>query len=81
MQTDPNWSNFLYNVKDDQICLIDFGAAREFSQEFTDKYMNVLIAAAENDRDGVVHWSRELGFLTGLESQVRDFDEGGTSDN
>ncbi|TPX30955.1 hypothetical protein SmJEL517_g05609 [Synchytrium microbalum] len=68
MQTDPNWSNFLYDAKKDLVCLIDFGAAREFSKDFTDKYMQVLTAAAENDRDGVIHWSRELGFLTGLES-------------
>ncbi|TPX55046.1 hypothetical protein SeMB42_g00034 [Synchytrium endobioticum] len=70
MQTDPNWSNFLYNDKEDRIYLIDFGSAREFSKEFTDKYMHVLSAAAQGDRDGVVHWSRELGFLTGLESQA-----------
>ncbi|KAJ3282358.1 hypothetical protein HK104_010929 [Borealophlyctis nickersoniae] len=70
MQTDPNWSNFLYNARTDKIHLLDFGAAREFSSEFTDMYLRILWAASIGDRQGCVHWSEKLGFLTGLESET-----------
>ncbi|XP_013778252.1 atypical kinase COQ8B, mitochondrial-like isoform X2 [Limulus polyphemus] len=70
MQTDPNWSNFFYNSENDQIALLDFGACREFSQEFVDKYMKVIKAAADQDPEGVLKNSVELGFLTGYETEV-----------
>ncbi|KAJ3054817.1 hypothetical protein HK097_000742 [Rhizophlyctis rosea] len=70
MQTDPNWSNFLYNPKTDKIHLLDFGAAREFSKEFTDMYMKILHAGSIGDREGCAFWSQKLGFLTGLESET-----------
>ncbi|TPX63725.1 hypothetical protein SpCBS45565_g06411 [Spizellomyces sp. 'palustris'] len=70
MQTDPNWSNFLYDARTDMIHLLDFGAAREFDADFTQKYMNVLHAASEGDREGCAYWSKVLGFLTGMESQA-----------
>ncbi|KAJ3191567.1 hypothetical protein HK101_007594 [Irineochytrium annulatum] len=68
MQTDPNWSNFLYDERRDMINLLDFGAAREFEKDFTDSYVHLLIAASKGDVDGCVHWSKVLGFLTGMES-------------
>lgn len=69
MQTDPNWSNFLYNEEQDTIYLLDFGAARSFSAEFTDAYLKLLVAGAQKDTDSCVQWSKYLGFLTGLESE------------
>ncbi|KAJ3318577.1 hypothetical protein HDU76_000791 [Blyttiomyces sp. JEL0837] len=70
MQTDPNWSNFLYDERTDTIHLIDFGAAREFSKEFTDAYFHLLRSAAARDKEQSVLWSEKLGFLTGLESET-----------
>ncbi|KAJ3404838.1 putative aarF domain-containing protein kinase 4 [Chytridiales sp. JEL 0842] len=70
MQTDPNWTNFLYDAKRDIIHLLDFGAAREYGKEFTDAYLQVLHAAAKGDRDGCIYWSEKLGFLTGMESET-----------
>jgi aarF domain-containing kinase len=73
MQTDPNWTNFYYDKASDKIFLIDFGSARAFDQFFTDKYINVLRAAAKGDRDGIVKWSIDLGYLTGQENEpMRD---------
>ncbi|KAI8061542.1 ABC1 family-domain-containing protein [Gilbertella persicaria] len=68
MQTDPNWSNFFYNKT--QVELLDFGACREYSQEFLDLYGRILVSAAHNDRDGVWKYSKELGFVTGYETEV-----------
>ena len=54
-----------------QITLLDFGASREYSKEFTDEYIRVIKSASVGDRDGVYESSRKLGFLTGYESKVR----------
>ncbi|KAJ2396274.1 hypothetical protein GGI23_003978, partial [Coemansia sp. RSA 2559] len=70
MQTDPNWANFLYNAETRKIALLDFGASRSFDKRFLDKYLLVLKAAMDGDRDACRHWSQELGFLTGLEADV-----------
>lgn len=43
MQTDPNWSNFLYDEATKTINLIDFGAAREFPKSFVDDYLRMVI--------------------------------------
>ena len=53
-----------------QIVLLDFGATREFSKEFTDGYIRVIKAAADGDRQGILLRSQEVGFLTGYETKV-----------
>ncbi|KAH6622295.1 ABC1 family-domain-containing protein [Boeremia exigua] len=68
MQTDPNWTNFLFNAKDKKIELLDFGASRDFPDEFVEPYINVLIAASKEDRSSIRDFSLELGYLTGDES-------------
>lgn len=70
MQTDPNWSNFLYDGPNKMINLIDFGAARDYPKNFVDDYLRMVIACANKDRDAVITMSRRLGFLSGEESEV-----------
>uniref|UniRef100_A0A8C0KR24 Coenzyme Q8B n=1 Tax=Canis lupus dingo TaxID=286419 RepID=A0A8C0KR24_CANLU len=70
MQTDPNWANFLYDASSHQVTLLDFGASREFGTEFTDHYIEVVMAAANGDRDRVLKKSRDLKFLTGFETKA-----------
>lgn len=41
-QTDPNWSNFLYDEFEKVINLIDFGAARDFPKSFVDDYLRMV---------------------------------------
>ena len=69
MQTDPNWSNFFFNRHTNKIYLLDFGATREYTKYFVDRYMMIIRSAANNDREGVLKWSRDLKFLTGYESK------------
>lgn len=70
MQTDPNWANFLYNSKTNKIELLDFGASRPFPSDFIKKYRKLLTHATRDDRNGAYEMSKELGYLTGLESQA-----------
>ncbi|KAJ1534538.1 hypothetical protein HK096_003760 [Nowakowskiella sp. JEL0078] len=53
-----------------QIQLLDFGATREFDSSFANNYIRLLYAAFKNKREDMVHYSKELGFLTGLESET-----------
>ena len=70
MQTDPNWSNFLYDPQSGVLHCIDFGASRQYDKAFVDEYMRMVHACAERDRQGVLDASTNLGFLTGDESRA-----------
>ncbi|KAL2268561.1 hypothetical protein VTJ83DRAFT_3407 [Remersonia thermophila] len=70
MQTDPNWTNFLYNPATNRLELLDFGASREYPDEFISTYLRLLEAAARADRDAVRDLSKDLGYLTGHESRA-----------
>ncbi|KAI0826511.1 ABC1-domain-containing protein [Trametes gibbosa] len=70
MQTDPNWTNFLWNPHTRQVELVDFGATREYSKEFIDDWLHLLSAAVAEDRDACINWSLKLGYLTGEENEV-----------
>ena len=70
MQTDPNWTNFLYNASTQKLELLDFGASREFPDHFIEPYVRTLLAASRSDRAAVRDLSIQLGYLTGHESQA-----------
>lgn len=53
--------------------LLDFGASREYSKEFVDKYIRVIEGAAEGDRQKVLEYSQALGFLAGYETKVEGY--------
>ncbi|XP_038819108.1 atypical kinase COQ8A, mitochondrial-like isoform X2 [Salvelinus namaycush] len=69
MQTDPNWSNFFYDPQTHRVALLDFGATRGFSEDFTDIYIELIKSAAEGNREGVRKRSVDMKFLTGYESK------------
>ncbi|KAF9881329.1 molecular chaperone [Colletotrichum karsti] len=70
MQTDPNWTNFLYNAKTNKLELLDFGASREYPDEFVTQYVQLLAAASRTDYQAVKELSESLGYLTGHESKT-----------
>ncbi|XP_065335444.1 atypical kinase COQ8B, mitochondrial [Cloeon dipterum] len=72
MQTDPNWSNFFYDPDTGRLCLLDFGATREYDKAFMDMYIQVIKSAADGDREGVLKMSQAMGFLTGYESKAME---------
>lgn len=74
MQTDPNWTNFLFHEGRRAIQLIDFGATRPYSTEFIAMWLGLLRAAVSGDRALCERWSIDIGYLTGQESEVRMID-------
>ncbi|KJA22614.1 hypothetical protein HYPSUDRAFT_185942 [Hypholoma sublateritium FD-334 SS-4] len=70
MQTDPNWTNFLWNAQTRQIELVDFGATRTYSKEFMDNWFSILQAAALGDREECIASSLRIGYLTGEENEM-----------
>ncbi|XP_037740327.1 atypical kinase COQ8B, mitochondrial isoform X2 [Chelonia mydas] len=56
-----------------EVTLLDFGASRPFSREFTHHYIEVMKAAAEGDRAKVLQKSKDLKFMTGFET--KEFEE------
>jgi len=70
MQTDPNWTNFLYNAETKKLELLDFGASREYPEVFITKYKELLAAASRSDKETVRLLSVDLGYLTGHESKA-----------
>ncbi|KAF8582538.1 ABC1-domain-containing protein [Ramaria rubella] len=70
MQTDPNWTNFLWNPHTRQIELIDFGATRAYPEEFTDAWLRLLTAAIEADREACIEWSLKLKYFIGGENEA-----------
>lgn len=69
MQTDPNWSNFLYDKNSKKLMLIDFGSTRFYTNEFMDDYLRVILAAIDNKPQQVLEMSKKMGFLTGYETK------------
>ncbi|KAK1328125.1 hypothetical protein QTO34_012548 [Cnephaeus nilssonii] len=72
MQTDPNWSNFFYDPEQHKVALLDFGATREYDKSFTDLYIQIIRAAADQDREAVLKKSIEMKFLTGYEVKAME---------
>ncbi|KAG8416211.1 hypothetical protein J3459_013705 [Metarhizium acridum] len=70
MQTDPNWTNFLYNARHNKLVLLDFGASRDYPEAFVREYVRLLDAASRSDRAAIKELSESLGYLTGHESRA-----------
>lgn len=70
MQTDPNFANFFYNPNTETLFLLDFGAAREYDFGFCKNYLDTVFGASNNDPALIYKATKELGFLSGEESEV-----------
>jgi len=68
MQTDPNWSNFLYDAETGTLNLIDFGATMTYSHDMCYQYAHLVKAAVDKDRQTLLDVSLQMGFLTGEET-------------
>ncbi len=62
MQTDGNFANFRYDSDQSKIVLLDFGAAREFGDEFVADYSALLSAALQDDDAQIIVAADALGY-------------------
>ncbi len=63
VQTDPNFSNFLYQRESDRLVLLDFGATHSVAQGWVEAYRRMGRAASKSDRGALEDACRELGYL------------------
>lgn len=64
VQTDPNFANYLYNEKTNQIGLLDFGATREYSDKFSNGYRQVFRSVIEGDETALNRALEDIGFFS-----------------
>ena len=63
MQTDPNFANYRYNTRTDQLVLLDFGATREFGRAIVQDFHSLMIAGIDGNRDSTRHAMMRIGFF------------------
>jgi len=63
MQTDPNFANYRYNTRTQQMILLDFGATREFPAEMAPAYRQLMRAGLAGDRAASRRAMIEIGFF------------------
>jgi aarF domain-containing kinase len=68
VQTDPNPGNFLINEQN-QIILLDFGAAKEYDEDFKQKYKEILRAAYLKNKQQVINLSIDFNLISAKESK------------
>ncbi len=62
VQTDPNFSNYLYQPQSGRIALLDFGATQTFSAEFVARYGRITRAVIDGDLDTVGQEAVAIGY-------------------
>ncbi len=63
IQTDPNYSNFLYNQENNKIILLDFGATQKISAKVCNQFKKLLIDTWNNDHIKIRKSLYDLGIL------------------
>lgn len=69
MQTDPNPANYLYDQEKQVLNLLDFGAGRDFPDQFLNDYLEIIHGAYMSDREKIMENSLKIEMLTGEENR------------
>lgn len=64
VQTDPNFANYQYNLTSQQLVLLDFGACRQYSADFSDGYRQLFAAALQQDENAMIKALTQIGFFS-----------------
>ncbi|KNH05593.1 chaperone activity of bc1 complex-like mitochondrial [Perkinsela sp. CCAP 1560/4] len=70
MQTDPNFSNYLFDSPTNTLHFIDFGAARSYEPSFVQLYHEIVSAGIAKNKEAVLSKSIQIGLLTGDENEI-----------
>ncbi len=71
MQTDPNFANYLWDRAAGRIVLLDFGATREFSRAFVERFRAISRAVIAGHRARIRQLAIEIGYLAPEDSGER----------
>jgi len=67
VQTDPHLGNYRINIDEKtqkcRLVLFDFGAMRQVPEHFERPFKNIIQAALENNKENVIKFGIELGYL------------------
>jgi predicted unusual protein kinase regulating ubiquinone biosynthesis (AarF/ABC1/UbiB family) len=63
VQTDPNFSNYLFHPRSKQIHLLDFGATRTYDIERQKALLRLLNACIDGDDGDITHAAEAVGYL------------------
>jgi predicted unusual protein kinase regulating ubiquinone biosynthesis (AarF/ABC1/UbiB family) len=63
IQTDPNFANFLYNPRTQQLGLLDFGATRRYPATVIEAYRGLLDAALRADHAAMSESAQAIGYF------------------
>lgn len=69
VQTDPNYGNFLYRPKVNQLVLLDFGATNEYAAAFRRDVLALMLAAVAGDEAELMRMTFDLDMLDRREPQ------------
>lgn len=69
LQTDPNPANFLVDLKNKRIILLDFGATRSYSKEFVEDYVNMIKLAISGSDTDIIKQFIKMKFILGTENE------------
>ncbi|NOI79204.1 AarF/ABC1/UbiB kinase family protein [Vibrio tubiashii] len=64
VQTDPNFANYLYLQETKQIGLLDFGATREYCEQFSKGYLHAFSSVMKQDQIGLNDALTQIGFFS-----------------
>ncbi|WP_423186302.1 ABC1 kinase family protein [Alishewanella sp. d11] len=64
VQTDPNFANYQYNLSTQQLVLLDFGACRQYSDNFSQGYRQLFSAALKQDQPAMAAALTRIGFFS-----------------
>lgn len=70
IQSDSNWSNFLYEPNTKRIQLLDFGATQFYSRDFIHDYKQYFCATVDGDRENVQNLLIKMLFLSTEENEL-----------
>ncbi|MES9994159.1 MAG: AarF/ABC1/UbiB kinase family protein [Candidatus Thiodiazotropha sp.] len=63
VQTDPNFSNYLFHAASESIQLLDFGATRRYEPGVRSALMQLFSACLEGDDGDIIAAAKQVGYL------------------
>jgi len=63
VQTDANFANFLFRPDTGELVLLDFGATRDYPEDFREKYRALLLSTLRFDRPAALAAAESLGLI------------------